>query len=385
MWRFIFPLLSLLLVASPALASSPDLGLTAGDIRFSKSPLVSGDTVRIYASVRNLGDVDTSGYVFFFMSSSPLGESQVVTVPTGGAKDEVWIDFTVPYADFNIRAELKGQNPGDTNSANDTVLTTLFHPIVDDDRDSVEDNVDNCKNTANANQLDTDKDGKGDACDDDDDNDGVSDAVEAEEGTNSTNVDSDSDGVNDADDYYPLDPAKTKKEVIVVVPTPPPAEIIAIKTPTPQNKIVDAIARSFVDAEEPTAEPVFLADRASESVLSVSPTALFAFEQLKWKTYAFHAVQTEGASLLWDFGDGATSVESAPEHTYAKIGTYDVTLTATKSTGETTTETQQVAITFFNLANPIVDIVLILLFGGLIGGVILSRDWKKTKKTDKEA
>ena len=35
----------------------------------------------------------------------------------------------------------------------------------------------------------------------------------------------------------------------------------------------------------------------------------------------------------WDFGDGESSTEASPSHTYAADGTYDVTLTATNSGG----------------------------------------------------
>jgi hypothetical protein len=49
----------------------------------------------------------------------------------------------------------------------------------DADVDLVEDNVDNCVNTANADQANYDRDSQGDACDSDDDNDGVADAADA--------------------------------------------------------------------------------------------------------------------------------------------------------------------------------------------------------------
>jgi len=35
----------------------------------------------------------------------------------------------------------------------------------------------------------------------------------------------------------------------------------------------------------------------------------------------------------WDFGDGETSTDMSPSHTYAADGLYDVTLTATNSGG----------------------------------------------------
>jgi len=36
----------------------------------------------------------------------------------------------------------------------------------------------------------------------------------------------------------------------------------------------------------------------------------------------------------WSFGDGTTSVESAPSHTYAAAGTYTITLTVTDTAGK---------------------------------------------------
>ncbi len=40
----------------------------------------------------------------------------------------------------------------------------------------------------------------------------------------------------------------------------------------------------------------------------------------------------------WDFGDGATSTEQNPTHTYEKVGTYTVTLTVTNIAGDDSTE-----------------------------------------------
>jgi PKD repeat protein len=46
-------------------------------------------------------------------------------------------------------------------------------------------------------------------------------------------------------------------------------------------------------------------------------------------------------SYEWDFGDGNTSTESNPTHTYAKPGTYTVSLKVTDDRGNTVTETRE--------------------------------------------
>jgi hypothetical protein len=52
-------------------------------------------------------------------------------------------------------------------------------PPADSDNDTITDSTDNCPSVSNSNQLDTDNDGMGNACDADDDNDTVTDAIDA--------------------------------------------------------------------------------------------------------------------------------------------------------------------------------------------------------------
>jgi len=59
-------------------------------------------------------------------------------------------------------------------------IEVIANPITDSDSDGVPDSSDNCTDTANADQLDTDGDGLGDVCDVDDDNDGMQDSIDTQ-------------------------------------------------------------------------------------------------------------------------------------------------------------------------------------------------------------
>lgn len=70
----------------------------------------------------------------------------------------------------------------------------------DSDGDSVLDDIDNCPSVQNENQLDTDGDNLGDACDEDDDGDGIADADDAFPLDESEYLDTDGDGVGNNGD-----------------------------------------------------------------------------------------------------------------------------------------------------------------------------------------
>ena len=112
-------------------------------------------------------------------------------------------------------------NPGLTVAVDNLKLghgTTCVIYDFEADTDSVGDGYDNCVDTANPNQADTDIDGTGDVCDGDDDNDGVADETDncpllsnANQANNDNDAlgdacdpDDDNDGVADTADNCPL-------------------------------------------------------------------------------------------------------------------------------------------------------------------------------------
>ncbi|MEE3087616.1 MAG: ubiquitin-like protein, partial [Pseudomonadota bacterium] len=77
---------------------------------------------------------------------------------------------------------------------------STLHLLLDADEDDVDDDNNNCPSIANADQLNTDFDAEGNACDTDDDNDGLADITEAELGTDPLKSDTDGDGWSDKEE-----------------------------------------------------------------------------------------------------------------------------------------------------------------------------------------
>ena len=60
------------------------------------------------------------------------------------------------------------------------------------------------------------------------------------------------------------------------------------------------------------------------------------------------SITNDVESVIWTFGDGATSTELNPTHTYDAVGSYTVSLTATNSYG-TDVETKE---NYINVIGP---------------------------------
>lgn len=354
--KFLFIVSIFLLFPAIAQAQvSVDIGFQSReDIFFSTDTLVAGDRVRVYARVTNFGTEDVTGYVAFNQGTIALGNTQVISVRSDGAQEEVFVDFTVPESAFNVRAEIVSTDLLDENIENNIIISNLFDPMIDEDHDGVEDEQDNCVSSANNDQADTDGDGQGNICDEDDDEDTLTDELEEEMGTDALVADSDADGFLDAEDIAPTDPAKGEKEVII----PARTESAFVKNETEPVQV-----KTDTDEQEPDED---VEESASEII--IRPSGL-AYKQLDWKTYYFEMRDIpEDAMVRWDFGDGATSTRSSVNHIFRNSGSYTVTTTVSYKDASISTDSVEIPISFFHWQNPAVKLIISMLLVFLIVG-----------------
>nr|WP_262895660.1 PKD domain-containing protein [Marivirga atlantica] len=93
-------------------------------------------------------------------------------------------------------------------------------------------------------------------------------------------------------------------------------------------------------------------------------------------TVTFTNTSLNAESYTWDFGDGSTSTEESPVHTYAEEGTYSVTLTAT-GPGQSATVTKEVTVSSTPKLLPLTwenDNIQFGEFGGSVFSVIDNPD-----------
>ena len=150
--------------------------------------IVAGQAYSVYFVPRDADD-RLNGYSSSYFGGMTVGaaflDSNTINVTvTGSIGQQVTFNF------YN------GQQLVLTLAASDSAMDNTVPP--DSDTDGLNDDVDNCPNAANSDQLNTDNDSQGDACDNDDDNDGLDDGAETDtHGTNPLKADTDSDGMDD--------------------------------------------------------------------------------------------------------------------------------------------------------------------------------------------
>lgn len=68
------------------------------------------------------------------------------------------------------------------------------------------------------------------------------------------------------------------------------------------------------------------------------------FNSVKGRKVAFQGITNNAVSWLWDFGDGTTSTEKNPVHTYEVAGYYETSLTATAADGKSIVKEKRIGI-----------------------------------------
>ena len=83
-------------------------------------------------------------------------------------------------------------------------------------------------------------------------------------------------------------------------------------------------------------------------------------------SYQFNNLSQGGDQYLWDFGDGDTSNQFAPSHTYQDTGRYEVSLIVSDSLGCLEEDTAIIYLDVFNINNAVILTVDTLCFGDTI-------------------
>ncbi|MEZ5055977.1 MAG: PKD domain-containing protein [Saprospiraceae bacterium] len=115
-------------------------------------------------------------------------------------------------------------------------------------------------------------------------------------------------------------------------------------TSTDENPVVEYAAAGTYTVELIASNAQFSDTVTFTNYITVNPIPTTNFTSMvDLANVDFTNLSANADSYVWDFGDGNTSTDPNPSHTYGMDGVYTVTLTATNDCG-TTTYTQNIAI-----------------------------------------
>lgn len=295
-----------------------DLGVAHSNISFVPNTFVAGTPVRIYATVHNYGNKDITGSVSFLLNNVAIGDPQTVSARAGGNDEDVFVDWTIPSSQFNVLVRIIGTNPTDQNTTNNETLSSLITPKKDTDGDGIADDSDNCPNVSNFDQRDINGNGIGDVCE-------------------------------------PPPPPPPPPVVVISPPAPKPTPAPA-PTPVPPPVVVQTNTNDIKTTDQTsTNEPAPVPDASTTDADAGQWRPAMDFEQLDWNVYKFYAIvypsDSPAFKYQWNFGDGQTSEEKTPTHTYEKSGKFLVTLQIEDGSDKVRTLSSLVEISFLNWGN----------------------------------
>jgi PKD repeat protein/pimeloyl-ACP methyl ester carboxylesterase len=122
----------------------------------------------------------------------------------------------------------------------------------------------------------------------------------------------------------------------------------------------DGVYSAILVAANETSSDTFT--RTDYVEIFTTPSPSFTYDGASGGTVIFNnETQFSGdvPDYIWNFGDGETSVETSPIHTFSANATYEVTLTATNQCGATTT-TQTINLTTVATADPRSELAMAL-------------------------
>lgn len=89
----IFSMIAWTIGIGVAYGATYDVMIQRSDVTFRPDPFFAGDLVRVYATVKNIGDKDVQGNVFFSENGTAIGTPPPFSVRARGAEEEVWVDW----------------------------------------------------------------------------------------------------------------------------------------------------------------------------------------------------------------------------------------------------------------------------------------------------